>query len=84
MPLEVGEKIYYNNANYEGIICTDLNFIINSKNMEELTSDCDCKINSELNYLFINIASIIIIMSKLMMRKNQNLMLIFFPVYSKV
>ena len=24
--------------------------------MEELTSDCDCKINNELNYLFANAA----------------------------
>ena len=56
MPLEVREKIYYNNVNYEGIICTDINCIINSKNMEELTSDCDCKINNELNYLFTNVA----------------------------
>ena len=55
LPIEIREKIFYNNDNYEGIICTDSNCKINTKNMEELTSDCDCKINNEFNYLLDNI-----------------------------
>ena len=58
MPLEIKDKIFYNNNNYESILCTDANCKINSKNMEELISDSNCKINYEFNYLLDNINNI--------------------------
>jgi len=52
IPIKLRENIFFNNENTEGIICTDPNCIIKSQNLDELTAECECLINYELNYLF--------------------------------
>ena len=57
IPLKIRDTLFYNN-NVEGLLCTDQYCTIISKNLEEFTADCECKINYDLNYLFKDIDKI--------------------------
>ena len=57
IPKKIRETLFYNN-NIESLFCTDQYCIINSKNFDEFTADCDCKINYDLDYLFKDIDTV--------------------------
>ena len=51
IPVEIREKIFFNEHTKEEFLCTDLNCEINSNDIEISLSNCDCKINNDFNYL---------------------------------
>ena len=53
VPVNIREKIFSNSYNVQGFICTDENCEIESNNNQSFISNCNCHLNNDFNYLFL-------------------------------
>ena len=53
IPVNIREKIFTNSYEIQEFICTDKNCVIESNNNQSFISKCNCNINNDFNYLFL-------------------------------